>query len=240
MNKNLIIRSLGLRDYNTTYHAMRTFTESRAECTGDEIWLLEHPPVFTLGRKGSLEHIHDAGNIPVIQTDRGGQVTYHGPGQLVVYLLIDLQRRTMGIRSLVNTLQDSVVAMLMDYGIDSSSRPDAPGVYVKGRKIASVGLRVRRGCCYHGLSLNIAMDLTPFECINPCGYAGLEVTQLCDLKDTKDTESASIKLIDLLAHHLGYERITRSNEISDTVIDIGPLSNDSIGYPFKSQGNIGL
>lgn len=227
MNNNLIIRNLGLRDYISTYRAMREFTERRTERTSDEIWLLEHPPVFTLGRKSILEHILDAGYIPVIQTDRGGQVTYHGPGQLIVYLLLDLQRRAMGIRSLVNTIQDSVMTLLMNYGIDSSIRPDAPGVYVDSRKIASIGLRVRRGCCYHGMSINIAMDLMPFGSINPCGYAGLKVTQISDLQGPVDIETVSASLIDFLPHHLGYDHLTRSNIFSNTYPDDDSFSNSS-------------
>lgn len=221
MKNNLVIRRLGYCDYNATYAAMKTFTEYRSAHTSDEIWLVEHPPVFTLGRRGTMEHILDAGNISVIQADRGGQVTYHGPGQLVVYLLLDLQRRTIGIRSLVNTLQDSIMALLIDYGITSSTWGDAPGVYVNNRKIASIGLRVRRGCCYHGISVNIAMDLAPFKRINPCGYAGLEVTQISDLGGPDDVESVSIKLIDNLAQHLGYGNITST----DTAIN-----DDSLLY----------
>jgi len=221
MNRNLIIRQLGHCDYNDTCQAMKTFTETRLAHTSDEIWLVEHPPVFTLGRRGALEHVLDAGNIPVIRADRGGQVTYHGPGQLVVYLLLDIQRRAMGIRSLVDTIQDTVMALLRSYGIDSGTRHDAPGVYVNNRKIASIGLRVRRGCCYHGVSLNIAMDLTPFKQINPCGYAGLEVTQIRDLKGPDEIPRVSARLIDQFTRTLGYENII----CSDTAFD-----NESLSY----------
>lgn len=208
MKKNIVIRHLGLRDYNDIYEAMKNFTENRSTLTSDEIWFVEHFPVFTLGRRGAVEHVLDAGNIPVIQVDRGGQVTYHGPGQLVAYLLLDLQRHNIGIRFLVNSLQDSIMALLANYSIDSSTRPDAPGVYVSNRKIASIGLRVRRGCCYHGMSLNIAMDLAPFKQINPCGYAGLEVTQISDLRGPDNIDSVAAKLNDYLHYYLGYDNIT--------------------------------
>jgi len=208
MKKKLAIRQLGLRDYNDVYDAMRTFTEYRSARSCDEIWLVEHLPVFTLGRRGAIEHILDAGDIPVIHSDRGGQVTYHGPGQLVVYMLLDLQRKNMGILSLVNTIQDSIMALLVNFGIESSTRPDAPGVYVDNRKIASIGLRVRRGCCYHGMSLNIAMDLAPFKRINPCGYAGLEVTQISDLQGPDEVDNVATRLCDYLRDHLGYDNIT--------------------------------
>lgn len=177
----VIIRRLGMVPYASTFDAMREFTERRDDATPDEIWLLQHPPVFTLGLTGKREHLLAPGEIPIIETDRGGQVTYHGPGQLVLYPLLNLRRRDLGVRRLVTILEQSVVGLLADLGIAALARPDAPGVYVDGRKIASLGLRVRRGCSYHGLSLNVAMDLEPFQRINPCGYAGLEVTQLRSL-----------------------------------------------------------
>ncbi len=175
------IKRLGLVDYEPTWRAMQAFTERRDAATADELWLLQHPPVFTLGLNGKREHLLAPGDIPVIAVDRGGQVTYHGPGQIVLYPLLDLRRRNLGVRRLVTVLEQSVIGLLAEYGIDAYARPDAPGVYVEGRKIASLGLRVRRGASYHGLSLNVAMDLSPFRRINPCGYAGLEVTQLRDL-----------------------------------------------------------
>ena len=177
----VIIRRLGMVPYASTFDAMREFTERRDDATPDEIWLLQHPPVFTLGLTGKREHLLAPGEIPIIETDRGGQVTYHGPGQLVLYPLLNLRRRDLGVRRLVTILEQSVVELLADLDITALARPDAPGVYVDGRKIASLGLRVRRGCSYHGLSLNVAMDLKPFQRINPCGYAGLEVTQLRSL-----------------------------------------------------------
>jgi lipoyl(octanoyl) transferase len=161
---------------------MQTFTDTRTAESPDELWLLQHPPVFTLGRNGKMEHLlQHTGDIPVIHVDRGGQVTYHGPGQLVAYPLLDLKRRRLGIQSLVRILEQSVIDLLADYSVHAGRRDKAPGVYVDGRKIAALGLRIRRGCCYHGLSLNVDMDLSPFAMINPCGFADLEVTQLADL-----------------------------------------------------------
>jgi lipoyl(octanoyl) transferase len=177
----LSVRDRGLTDYAATWREMQAVTDTRTPASPDELWLLQHPPVFTLGRNGKTEHLHRTGDIPVIHVDRGGQVTYHGPGQLVAYLLLDLKRRRLGIQALVRLLEQSVIHLLADYAIRAGRRDRAPGVYVDGRKIAALGLRVRHGCCYHGLSLNVDMDLSPFSMINPCGYAGLEVTQLADL-----------------------------------------------------------
>ena len=178
----LSVRCRGLADYTATWREMQDFTDTRTAESADELWLLQHPPVFTLGRNGKTEHLlHHTGDIPVIHVDRGGQVTYHGPGQLVAYPLLDLKRRRLGIQSLVRILEQSVINLLADYSIRAGRRDKAPGVYVDGRKIAALGLRVRRGCCYHGLSLNVDMDLSPFSMINPCGFADLEVTQLADL-----------------------------------------------------------
>ncbi len=177
----LSVRERGVADYAATWREMQAYTDTRTAASADELWLLQHPPVFTLGRNGKSEHLHHPGDIPVIRVDRGGQVTYHGPGQLVAYLLLDLKRRRLGIQSLVRLLEQSVIHLLADYSIRSGRRDKAPGVYVDGHKIAALGLRVRRGCCYHGLSLNVDMDLSPFSMINPCGFANLEVTQLADL-----------------------------------------------------------
>jgi len=177
----MFVRHLGQADYARVWHAMQNFTESRSPDTPDELWFLQHAPVFTLGRSGKQEHLHDTGDIPVIKVDRGGQVTYHGPGQLVVYTLLDLTRRQLGVQSLVRILEQAVIDLLAGHGLTATRRDKAPGVYVDGRKIAALGLRVRRGCCFHGLSLNVDMDLTPFSMINPCGYPGLQVTQLADL-----------------------------------------------------------
>ena len=177
----LIIRHPGRVDYATAWHDMQNFTNSRNHNTPDELWFLEHPPVFTLGRNGKQEHLHNTGEIPVINTNRGGQVTYHGPGQLIVYPLLDINRRQLGVQSLVQILEQAVIDLCMDYRIDAHRREKAPGVYVDDRKLAALGLRIRKGCSFHGLSLNIDMDLTPFSMIDPCGYAGMEVTQLRDL-----------------------------------------------------------
>lgn len=175
------VRQLGMADYIPVWEAMQSFTDERTDETGDECWLVEHPPVFTLGRNGKIEHLHDAGDIPVIHVDRGGQVSYHGPGQLVVYPLLDLRRRRLGVSALVRLLEQTVINLLADYAVTAQRRNKAPGVYVEDYKIAALGLRVRKGCSYHGLSLNIDMDTTPFTQINPCGIAGLEVTTMANL-----------------------------------------------------------
>jgi len=175
-----VLRNLGLRDYVTTWRQMQQFTADRTPETADEIWITEHPPVYTLGLNGKPEHLLRPTGIPVVASDRGGQITYHGPGQLVIYLLADLRRLNSGPRQMVTVLESAVIETLRLYGIQAQARAEAPGVYVDGKKIASLGLRIKRGCCYHGLSLNNSMDLSPFGDINPCGYAGLEVTQLAD------------------------------------------------------------
>lgn len=200
----LIVRRLGRRDYEPVWRAMQAYTDARTADSPDELWLVEHPPVFTQGLNGRPEHLLDPGGIPVIHVDRGGQVTYHGPGQAVAYVLLDLRRQGLGVRQLVTTLEQSVIGLLGDYGIGAEARRDAPGVYVAGRKIASLGLRVRRGCSYHGLSLNVAMDLSPFRRINPCGYQGLEVTQLSDLGGPADIPAVEEALLSHLVRHLGY------------------------------------
>ena len=177
----LTVRQLELTDYEISWHDMQAFTDARKPDTPDELWFLEHPPVFTLGRNGKQEHLHTTGNIPVISTDRGGQVTYHGPGQLIAYTLLDIKRRQLGVQSLVRILEQAVIDLLGDYTLTARRRDKAPGVYVDDRKIAALGLRVRKGCCFHGLSLNVNMDLSPFDMIDPCGYSDLEVTQLSEL-----------------------------------------------------------
>ena len=184
----LTLRRLGLVDYAATWGEMRAFTDARTAATDDELWLLQHPPVFTLGQAGRPEHILDPGTIPVVQSDRGGQVTYHGPGQLVAYLLLDLRRAGLGVKGLVHLLEQAVIDLLAEAGIPAQARSDAPGVYVAEAKIASLGLRVRKGCSYHGLALNVDMDLGPFARINPCGYPGLAVTQLADQGGQRDLE----------------------------------------------------
>jgi lipoyl(octanoyl) transferase len=189
----LTVRKLGLADYGATWQEMQAFTDARTAQTPDELWLLQHPPVFTLGRNGKTEHLHHTGNIPVLHVDRGGQVTYHGPGQLIAYLMLDLKRRRLGVQSLVRLLEQSVIDLLADYAIRAGRRDKAPGVYVDGRKIAALGLRVRRGCCYHGLSLNVSVDLAPFAMINPCGYPGLGVTRLADLDIDDPLETVAMR-----------------------------------------------
>ena len=177
----VLLKWLGRVPYEPTWRAMQRFVDERNAETPDEIWFLEHPPVFTLGMNGRREHVLAAGDIPLIDIDRGGQVTYHGPGQLVVYPLVDLRRLGIGVRQFVVALEDAIIATVAKWGIHAEGKRDAPGVYVGGRKLASLGLRIRRGSSYHGLALNVEMDLEPFRRINPCGYAGLEVTQLVDL-----------------------------------------------------------
>ncbi|MEK9766724.1 MAG: lipoyl(octanoyl) transferase LipB [Thalassolituus sp.] len=177
------IRELGLADYQAVYDEMTAFTEQRTDHTPDELWFLQHSPVFTQGQAGKAEHVLFPGNIPVIQTDRGGQVTYHGPGQLVVYLMIDIARRGWGPRQLVTSIEQAIVDTLAEWDIDAAPRADAPGVYTHGRKVASLGLRIRHGRSFHGLALNIDMDLEPFLRINPCGYAGMEMTQMVSETD---------------------------------------------------------
>ncbi len=202
---HLHIRQLGRHiDYQTSLEQMRRFTDQRDQETCDEFWLLEHAPVFTLGQAGRPEHLLAPGDIPVVNSDRGGQVTYHGPGQSILYLLVDLRRRNLGIRSFVTIIEQAIIDLLATYGIPANSRREAPGVYVGERKIAALGLRVRRGCSYHGLSLNIDLDLSPFSRINPCGYAGLEVTRIRDLGVTATTETINEALCAHLIRHLGY------------------------------------
>ncbi len=198
-------RELGVADYTPVLEEMRAFTEARDGDTVDELWLLQHPRVFTQGQAGKAEHVLAPGDIPVIQVDRGGQVTYHGPGQWVIYLMVDVKRRGIGVRALVTLIEDSIVALLAEYGIEAAAKPDAPGVYVDGDKIASLGLRVRRGCTYHGLSLNVDMDLEPFQRINPCGYEGLQVTSMARLLPgvALDMDVIGRRLLGILAEALG-------------------------------------
>lgn len=205
----LIVRQLGLQDYETVWRAMAAFTDERDDDTADELWLLEHPPVFTQGQAGKAEHLLMPGDIPVIQVDRGGQVTYHGPGQIVGYPLINIRRRSTGVRDLVTQIENAIVATLADSGIEAYPKADAPGVYVKqgesDTKIASLGLRVRRGCSFHGLSLNVDMDLEPFGCINPCGYQGLQMTQISALVQAcPSLDQVCEQLIGHLVGNLGY------------------------------------
>ena len=199
-----LIRHLGLIEYEPTWRAMQRFTEERDATTPDEIWFLEHPPVFTLGLNASRAHVLAPGDIPVVQIDRGGQVTYHGPGQLVVYPLIDLRRAGLGIRDFVTALERGVLDLAARFGVAAECRRNAPGVYVAGRKLASVGVRVRRGGSYHGLAINVALDLEPFHRINPCGYRGLEMTQLADLGGPDSVAACAAALEPLIVRALGF------------------------------------
>ena len=194
----ILIKYLGPTDYLQTWEEMKKFTAARHLDTADELWITEHAPVFTQGHNGKPEHLLDTGSIPVIQIDRGGQVTYHGPGQLVLYCLLNLTRLGLGVRTLVTAIEISVVEFLARYGIEASARKNAPGVYVNQAKIAALGLRIRKGCCYHGLCLNIDMDLSPFSGINPCGLKGQAVTQMVDFGISIETEQAGRELAQLL------------------------------------------
>lgn len=206
---HLDVVDLGIQPYEVTWAAMTDFTNQRTAETPDQLWLVQHPPVFTQGQAGKAEHVLVPGEIPVVQTDRGGQVTYHGLGQLVAYPLLDLRRLKLGVRDLVTAIEQTLVATLAHYAIDAYPKADAPGVYVKGDKIASLGLRVRRGCSFHGLALNVAMDLSPFLRINPCGYQGLAMTQIQDLlTDVPEFEDVQKQLIEQFAQKLGYETCT--------------------------------
>ena len=196
------LRYLGLSEYEPVWHAMQKFTDERNDSTPDEMWMVQHPPVFTQGQAGKAEHILFPGDIPVVQVDRGGQVTYHGPGQIVIYPLIDLKRHKIGIRALVDGIEEALIQTLDNYGVIAKRKDKAPGVYVNDKKIASLGLRVRKGCTFHGLAFNIRMDLEPFSRINPCGYAGLEVTQLSELNSSVKYDDVQLKLVQHLCEIL--------------------------------------
>lgn len=201
---DVLLRREGVQDYERVLQRMQAFTADRDDATLDEWWLVEHPPVFTQGVNGSAEHLLAPGDIPVVQSDRGGQVTYHGPGQLVLYVLMRLQRARLGVRDLVRALEQAVIDLLGEHGVTAERRDGAPGVYVQDAKIAALGLRVRRGATYHGLSFNVDMDLAPFGRINPCGYAGLQATQLVDcIKGPVDIDAAGLELAQRLAGLLG-------------------------------------
>lgn len=197
-----VVKRLGLVEYEPTWQAMQTFTANRTAITPDEIWLLEHPPVFTLGMAGKREHLLADIGIPVVPIDRGGQVTYHGPGQIVIYVLLDLKRLGYGIKELVRRMEQAIIDMLAEQGVAAQRLVDAPGVYVAGAKIAALGLRVKNGCTYHGLSLNVDMDLSPFQAINPCGYAGMAVTQTRDLGAIATPPKAGEALLTVLLRQL--------------------------------------
>ena len=198
-------RNLGLTDYLSVWRGMQEFTLERSDKTIDEIWFVEHPPVFTQGQAGKAEHLLMPGDIPVVQVDRGGQVTYHGPGQQIVYFLVDLKRRKMGVRQLVDAIENIVIEVLAGLEITSSAKSDAPGVYVGDEKICSLGLKIKRGCSFHGLALNVKMDLEPFSRINPCGYQGLKITQISDLVGTKQLDDIRDDFRTIISNQLSYE-----------------------------------
>lgn len=199
----LFVRDLGRRAYEPVWREMRRFTDVRDGATPDELWLVEHEPVFTLGQAGKAEHVLGAGDIPVLHVDRGGQVTYHGPGQIVAYPLLDLRRLKIGVREYVRRIEQAVIDTLAEWNIEGARREGAPGVYVAGAKVAALGIRVRRGCTFHGLAFNIAGDLEPFSRINPCGYAGLRVTAMCDLGGPSGPAAVKPVLLEQLARQLG-------------------------------------
>ena len=209
MTLPVVVKDLGRTDYEPIFHAMQTFTEERTKESIDEIWFTEHEPVFTQGQAGKQEHLLAPGDIPVVQTDRGGQVTYHGPGQITGYLMFDIRRLSIGVRDLVTNIELAMVDTVAEYGIDAQPRPDAPGVYVESNKIGSLGLRVRRGCSYHGLSLNVDMDLEPFSRINPCGLFGIEVTHIADFQKV-DIEEAKEKLLSALLRRYDLEVVEQT------------------------------
>ncbi|ALV93079.1 MULTISPECIES: lipoyl(octanoyl) transferase LipB [Pantoea] len=208
----LLVRQLGLRDWQPVSDAMHQFTDQRDPHTADELWLVEHHPVFTQGQAGKAEHLLMPGDIPVVQSDRGGQVTYHGPGQQIMYVLIDVKRRKMGVRELVTALEETVISTLADYDISARARADAPGVYVGDDKICSLGLRIRKGCSFHGLALNVAMDLAPFLRINPCGYAGMQMTQLSATQPGVTPADVQPRLVQHFARLTGFSQLEWKNE----------------------------
>ncbi len=207
MSSDLIIRQLGRQPYEPVWAAMQQFTDERDSDTPDELWVLEHDPVFTQGQAGKEEHILAPGDIPIVKVDRGGQVTYHGPGQLVVYFLLDIRRRKMGVRQLVNQIEDTIVDLMARYQVTAAARPDAPGVYVDDTKLCSLGLRIRKGCSFHGLALNVNMDLSPFLRINPCGYAGMQMVQTASLNGPQTVAEAAPQVTEIFAGRLGYQHI---------------------------------
>jgi len=211
----LYIQQLGLCNYEPTWHRMQRYTDQRTADSQDQLWLLEHPPLFTLGRAAKTEHLLTPGDIPVMQVDRGGQVTYHAPGQLIAYLLLDLPRKKLGIKRLVSQIEQAIINLLEGYSISAHIKPGAPGVYVGKKKIAALGLRVRRGCTFHGLSLNVDMDLEPFSRINPCGYPGLKTTQLADLGAKIQLKQVGIDLSHHLANQLNYTLAAISHQTED-------------------------
>ena len=205
MGHALVVKNLGEKPYVKTWQTMKSFTDRRGECDADEIWFVQHSPVYTLGQTGNVKHLLTPGDIPVVHTDRGGQVTYHGPGQLVCYLLLDVRRLQLGVRGLVTAIEQSIVQLINSYGFAAESKAEAPGVYVDGKKLAALGLRIRKGCSYHGLSLNVDMDLGPFSNINPCGFKGLEVVDMKRLGIDRPITEIMEELTDILIRQIGYD-----------------------------------
>jgi len=212
---SLLVKNLGLQAYEPIWQAMQSFTEQRSSDTPDEIWLLEHEPVFTLGRNARKEDILTATDIPIIEIDRGGQVTYHGPGQLIIYLMIDIKRRSLGVRKLVTLIEKSIIDTLQEYQLSGSAKKAAPGVYIGNAKIAALGLRIRKGCSFHGLSLNIDMNLAPFKQINPCGYKNLEVIQLSDYIESIELSQVQRQLTAHLVKNLGYKKYSNNGSLEN-------------------------
>jgi lipoyl(octanoyl) transferase len=209
MGHPLVVKNLGEKLYVKTWQAMKSFTDSRDEFVSDEIWFVQHPPVYTFGQAGKVEHLLTPSDIPVVHSDRGGQVTYHGPGQLVCYLLLDVRRLRFGARGLVTAIEQSIIQLINSYGVIAESKPEAPGVYVDGKKLAALGLRIRKGCSYHGLSLNVDMDLGPFLNINPCGFKGLEVVDMKGLGIDLPMTEIMEELTDILIRQIGYDGAPR-------------------------------
>ena len=209
---SVIVRYLGMQDYQSSWQRMQAFNAARDAASDDEIWLLQHPPVFTLGLNGKRDHVLDAGTIPVIESDRGGQVTYHGPGQLIAYLLFDVRRNKLGIRQIVSRMEQAVIDLLAEQGVQAHARSQAPGVYVGESKIASLGLRVKRGGTYHGLSLNVDMDVTPFQRINPCGYPGLQVLNMVDLGLSYTVDQVAEQLLQALCRQFEIHEVSKVYE----------------------------
>lgn len=214
---DLTVRWLARQDYLACWESMKRFTNQRVTTTPDEIWLLEHAPVFTQGQNGKPEHILNPGTIPIVQTDRGGQVTYHGPGQLMVYTLVDLRRKQLNIREFVSILEQAVVALLSAYGIQAVAKKEAPGVYVNDKKICSIGLRIRKGCSYHGIAFNISLDLEPFSRINPCGFSQLQMTHFAELGGLDCTRESGQQLVAYLIKSLGYTNVHYENDINEHI-----------------------
>ncbi|RUO31390.1 lipoyl(octanoyl) transferase LipB [Aliidiomarina sanyensis] len=214
----LVIRQLHDMPYEPVWRSMQAFTDARDEHALDELWIVEHPPVFTQGQAGKAEHLLAPGDIPVVPVDRGGQVTYHGPGQLVVYFLLDIRRRKIGVRELVTAIESSIVDVLKSYGIESAPRADAPGVYIGEEKVCSVGLRIRRGCSFHGLAMNVNMDLSPFLRINPCGYAGMVMTQTSAHGGPTSVKEAADKVVAAFAQQLNYTELDATTGLPEAYV----------------------